>query len=62
MIATTTKGDSAQAVLSVLIRNFVFEFRDGPDTKIEIGRGLLPRAKVAGEPGVELPLRIRRAY
>ena len=49
-----------QAVLSVLIRNFVFEFRDGPETKIELSRGLLPRARVAGETGAQVPLRIRR--
>ena len=49
-----------QALLSVLIRNFVFEFRDGPETKIELSRGLLPRARVAGETGAQVPLRIRR--
>lgn len=51
---------SAQAILSVLIRHYAFELRDGPDTKFELGRGLLPRPKVAGEDGCSLPLRVRR--
>ncbi|CCL99011.1 uncharacterized protein FIBRA_01019 [Fibroporia radiculosa] len=49
-----------KAVLSVLIRNYVFEFRDGPDTKIEIVRGILPRPAIAGETGARIPLRVRR--
>ncbi|PCH41707.1 cytochrome P450 [Wolfiporia cocos MD-104 SS10] len=49
-----------KAVLSVLIRNYAFEFRDGPGTKIETVRGILPRPSVAGEKGARVPLRIRR--
>ncbi|KAI9456888.1 cytochrome P450 [Boletus coccyginus] len=48
-----------KAVLSVLVKNFMFELRDGVDSKIEIGRGLLPRPKIAGEVGCKLPLRVR---
>jgi hypothetical protein len=47
-------------VLSVIVKNFVFELRDGPDTKVEMGRGLLARPKVAGEDGTKIPLRVRR--
>lgn len=47
--------------MSVLIRNFVFEMRDGPDTNIEIQTTLLPRPKVAGEDGYAMPMRIRRS-
>ena len=39
----------AQAVLGVLIKNYTFELRDGPETKIEYCRGVLPRPRVAGE-------------
>lgn len=46
-------------MLTVLIKNFVFELRDGVDSKIEIGRGLVLRPKVAGEVGCKLPLRVR---
>ncbi|EGN92322.1 hypothetical protein SERLA73DRAFT_191276 [Serpula lacrymans var. lacrymans S7.3] len=49
-----------KAVLSVLIRSFAFELRDGPDTKIERARGLLPRPRVAGEQGCRVPLLVRR--
>ncbi|KAF9233342.1 cytochrome P450 [Melanogaster broomeanus] len=49
-----------KTVLSVLVKNFVFELRDGPDTKVELGRGLLPRPKVVGEDGTKMPLRVRR--
>ncbi|KDQ56786.1 hypothetical protein JAAARDRAFT_179466 [Jaapia argillacea MUCL 33604] len=49
-----------KAVLSVLIRNYSFEFRDGPETQIEKARGILPRPKVAGESGYGVPLRVRR--
>ncbi|KAI9464900.1 cytochrome P450 [Boletus coccyginus] len=48
-----------KAVLTVLVKNFVFELRDGVDSKIEIGRGMLPRPKIAGEVGCKLPLRVR---
>ncbi|KAG1849950.1 cytochrome P450 [Suillus subalutaceus] len=49
-----------KAVLSVLVKNFVFEMRDGPDTPVEIARGFLLRPRVAGEDGIEVPLRVRR--
>jgi cytochrome P450 len=49
-----------KAVLSVLIKSFVFELRDGPETKLEMGaRGFLPRPRVAGEVGCKVPLRVK---
>ncbi|KAF8125509.1 hypothetical protein EV363DRAFT_633866 [Boletus edulis] len=48
-----------KVVLVVLVKNFVFELRDAVDSKIEIGRGLLPWPKLAGEGGCKLPLRVR---
>ncbi|KAJ6544319.1 cytochrome P450 [Mycena capillaripes] len=50
-----------KAVLSVLIRNFTFEFPGGPETEIAIHRALIPRPKVAGQPGGNVPMRVRRA-
>ncbi|KAI6121786.1 cytochrome P450 [Pisolithus sp. B1] len=47
-------------VMSVLVKNFVFEMRDGPNTRVELGRGMLPRPKIAGEEGTILPLCVRR--
>ncbi|KAI6154233.1 cytochrome P450 [Pisolithus tinctorius] len=49
-----------KAVMSVLVRNFVFEMRDGPDTRVELSRGLLLRPRIAGEQGIDVPLRVRR--
>ncbi|KAI6040734.1 cytochrome P450 [Pisolithus marmoratus] len=49
-----------KVVLSVLVKSFVFEMRDGPDTKVEVGRGILERPKLAGEVGTKVPLRVRR--
>jgi len=49
-----------KAALSVLIRNYKFELLDGPETKIEKHRGILPRPKVAGQDGPKLPLRVKR--
>ncbi|KAG2344474.1 cytochrome P450 [Suillus weaverae] len=49
-----------KTVLSVLVKNFVFEMRDGPDTEVEIVRGILPRPRVVGEDGIKVPLRVRR--
>ncbi|KIJ59411.1 hypothetical protein HYDPIDRAFT_162418 [Hydnomerulius pinastri MD-312] len=49
-----------KTVLLVLVKHFVFELRDGPDTKMEMGRGLLPRPRVIGEEGTKVPLRVRR--
>ncbi|KAJ7766206.1 cytochrome P450 [Mycena metata] len=47
-----------KAALSVLIRNFVFEFPDGPDTKIEKHVSIVPRPKVAGQNGAKVPLKV----
>ncbi|KAJ6541457.1 cytochrome P450 [Mycena capillaripes] len=49
-----------KAVLSVLIRNFTFEFPDGPETEIATHRALIPRPKVAGQPGGNVPMRVKR--
>ncbi|KAI0773614.1 cytochrome P450 [Fomes fomentarius] len=49
-----------KAVLGVLIKHYSFELPDGPETKIELCRGLLPRPRVAGETGACVPLRVRR--
>jgi len=49
-----------KTVLTVLVRTFMFELRDGPGTKVELTRGLLPRVKVSGEEGLNVPLRVRR--
>ncbi|KAK6996796.1 cytochrome P450 [Favolaschia claudopus] len=49
-----------KAVLSVLIRNYVFEFPDGPNTEIETQVALVPRPKVVGQNGAKVPLRVRR--
>ncbi|KAI6166079.1 cytochrome P450 [Pisolithus thermaeus] len=49
-----------KAVMSVLVKNFVFEMRDGPNTQVELGRGMLPRPKIVGEEGTNVPLRVRR--
>ncbi|KAJ7165625.1 cytochrome P450 [Mycena crocata] len=49
-----------KATLSVLVRNFTFEFPDGPDTKIETHLTIVPRPKVAGQNGAKVPLRVRR--
>ncbi|KAG1742259.1 cytochrome P450 [Suillus paluster] len=47
-------------VLLVLVKNFVFEMRDGPDTQVEVARGILPRPRIVGEDGTAVPLRVRR--
>lgn len=49
-----------KAVMSVLVRNFVFEMRDGPDTRVELSRGLLLRPRIVGEQGINVPLRVHR--
>ncbi|KAG2146815.1 cytochrome P450 [Suillus clintonianus] len=49
-----------KAVLLVLVKNFVFEMRDGPDTQLEVARGILPRPRVVGEDGIGVPLKVRR--
>ncbi|KAJ6535121.1 cytochrome P450 [Mycena capillaripes] len=48
-----------KAVLSVLVRNFEFEFPKGPETEIGRHRNLLPRPKVEGEEGYAVPLLVR---
>ncbi|KAG8218118.1 cytochrome P450 [Butyriboletus roseoflavus] len=48
-----------KVVLTVLIKNFIFELRDGIDSKIEIGRGVLPRPNIVGEVGSKLPMRVQ---
>ena len=50
----------SKAVLSVLIRNYIFSMRDGPETKVDLITTILPRPKVAGEEGYALPMRVRR--
>ena len=49
-----------QAVLGVLVKHYSFELRDGPETKIEFCRGVLPRPRVAGETGACVPMHVRR--
>ncbi|KAG1849944.1 cytochrome P450 [Suillus subalutaceus] len=49
-----------KTVLSVLVKSFVFEMRDGPDIPVEVVRGILPRPRVVGEDGIGVPLRVRR--
>ncbi|KAI6127348.1 cytochrome P450 [Pisolithus croceorrhizus] len=46
--------------LSMAIKNFVLEMKDGPDTKVELSRGITLRPKIVGEEGIKVPLRIRR--
>ncbi|KAI6027137.1 cytochrome P450 [Pisolithus marmoratus] len=47
-------------LLAVLVKNFVLEMRDGPDTKVEMVMGIILRPKIAGEDGIKVPLRIRQ--
>ncbi|KAF7308932.1 Cytochrome P450 [Mycena kentingensis (nom. inval.)] len=49
-----------KSVLSVLIRNYTFEFPGGPETELGVHRSIIPRPKVAGEAGANVPLRVRR--
>jgi len=49
-----------KAVLSVLIRNYSFEFPGGPDTAIGTHVAIVRRPKVVGEKGAKVPLRVRR--
>ncbi|KAI6037504.1 cytochrome P450 [Pisolithus marmoratus] len=48
-----------KTVLSVVVKNFVLEMKDGPDTKVEAVRGISLRPKVTGEDGIKVPLRLR---
>ncbi|KAJ7476918.1 cytochrome P450 [Mycena galericulata] len=54
------KSFALAAVLSVLVRNFTYEFPDGPETKIDTHVTIVPRPKVAGQNGAKVPLRVRR--
>ncbi|KAF8632084.1 hypothetical protein AX15_002060 [Amanita polypyramis BW_CC] len=49
-----------KAVLSVLIRNFVFELPNGPSTKVVTHPSILKRPKLAGEVGPVLRLRVEQ--
>ncbi|KAI6023312.1 cytochrome P450 [Pisolithus marmoratus] len=50
-----------KAVMSVLVKNFVLEMRDGPNTQVELATGvLMPRPKIVGEQNVVVPLRVRQ--
>jgi hypothetical protein len=46
--------------MSVLIKNFKFEFPDGPNTKVNTGFMLLHRPTVDGQPHGRVPMRITR--
>ncbi|KAL0948964.1 hypothetical protein HGRIS_009067 [Hohenbuehelia grisea] len=48
-----------KAALSVLVRNFTFEF-SGPEPKIERHQSILPRPKFEGQDGAKIPLRVHR--
>ncbi|KAK7044905.1 cytochrome P450 [Favolaschia claudopus] len=48
-----------KAVLSVLLRNYTFELPNGPETVIGRHLNVLPRPKVEGEAGYDVPLRVR---
>ncbi|KAJ7728688.1 cytochrome P450 [Mycena maculata] len=49
-----------KATLSVLVQNFVFEFPDGSETKLETLLAIVPRPKVVGQTGAKVPLKVRR--
>ena len=38
----------------------MFEFRDGPQTKLGVAGGILPRPKIVGEEGSRVPLLVRK--
>ncbi|KAF7351430.1 Cytochrome P450 [Mycena sanguinolenta] len=48
-----------KAVLSVLVRNYTFEFPNGAETALGRHRNILFRPKVEGETGYGVPLKIR---
>ncbi|KAG6330483.1 hypothetical protein ID866_8607 [Astraeus odoratus] len=48
-----------KAVLIVLIKNFVFELREGSN-EVELTWGIFRRPKIAGEVGARVPLYVRR--
>ncbi|KAL4079886.1 cytochrome P450 [Scleroderma yunnanense] len=47
-------------MLSMILKNFMLEMRDGLETKITVRRGIFSRPKVVGEEGTMVPLRIKR--
>ncbi|KAI6040776.1 cytochrome P450 [Pisolithus marmoratus] len=49
-----------KTVLWVVIKSFVLEMRDGPNTKVEITRGITLRPRIAGEDGIQVPMRVRQ--
>ncbi|KAF7309908.1 Cytochrome P450 [Mycena indigotica] len=49
-----------KAVLVVLIRNFMYAFPGGPETEIAAHKSIIPRPKVAGQPGANVPMLVRR--
>ena len=50
-----------KAILSVLIRHYVFELPDGADTKFEGHISLLERPKTVGQNGCRVPMIIKRS-
>ncbi|KLO13830.1 cytochrome P450 [Schizopora paradoxa] len=50
---------SIKTALAILVGNFIFEMRDGPDTKVESIMNMFSRPKVAGEEGYAMPLKVR---
>ena len=50
----------SKAVLSVLIKTYVFKLRDGPDTKLGRHRSFLWRPKIKGENGQAVPMLVRK--
>jgi len=49
-----------RATLSVLVRNFTFEFPNGPSTAIGSQTSLMPRPNVKGEGGFKVPIIVRK--
>jgi len=49
-----------KAALNTLVRNYTFEFPNGPETELGRCLSVLPRPKVVGEEGSRVPLRVRR--
>ena len=47
-------------MLSVLVKNYSFEMRDGPNTQIGKHRSFLFRPKVKGENGQEMPILVKK--
>ena len=61
MSVSSSNDSYSKTVVSVLVRNFSFEFPGGPDTKVVYERSsILARPKVAGIAGCTIPMRIRQ--